>query len=182
MSCQWRDDDTPVGGLVTAIFSSTVGCCGAAEGLVPRAEKGLLAINIIICQLSQSWKKGDLNLIHLVPKNELVWVLQALWKDNETSIPKLPKRRALLQAVKLFPVTRGPDTPESFNCRVSLQWKPWHPMYWLCCGCASKRDVWAHTWSSYTEALHAYIYYRWVNTHASSRTHSSFINSVLLQP
>lgn len=111
---------------------------GAGEGLVPRsiwwrAEKGPLAINIITCQLSPSWKKGDLNLIHMVPKNELVWVLQALWKDNETSTPKLPNRRALLQTVKLFPVTRGPDTPEFFNCRVSLQWKPWHPLYWLCC-------------------------------------------------
>lgn len=72
MSCQWRDDDTPVGGLVTAIFSSTVGCCGAGEGLVPRAEKGPLAIDIITCQLSQSWKKGDLDLIHMVLKNESV--------------------------------------------------------------------------------------------------------------
>lgn len=109
------------------------GMLWASEGLVPRsswwrAEKGSLAVSITTCQMSQSWKKGDLNLIHMVPKNELVWVLQALCKDSETSTPKLSNRRALLQAVKLFPVTRGPDTPDSFNCRVSLQWTPWHPL------------------------------------------------------
>lgn len=128
MACQWRGDGTPVGGLVTDIFSSMVGCCGHQKDWYPEAEKGSLAVSITTCRMSQSWKKGDLNLIHMVPKNELVWVLQAFCKDSETSTPKLPNRRALLQAVKLFPVTRGPDTSDSFNCRVSLQWKPWHPL------------------------------------------------------